>query len=235
MAMKSVRKSLRPANDFHSHALQKMSRVALPRLYWDMRRIACACMLAVFSFILCLGIFAAWHDITPAPAAQIAVPQVAVKVAPYDIRIDANSLAPPDEVAQLADALPPHVIITKHNTQSIHTDMNIVVQSERTTRHTPEQAASNLAALAHNAIDQNDLDQAIRFQRRAVDAAPDNMRYVLALAVMLDHAGDAGAAALYQQVVDAYDAQNHTAPSASKIGGIRQRLFYLNNQTMAQK
>lgn len=92
-----------------------------------------------------------------------------------------------------------------------------------------EEQAEIQASTARKYFRLGKIKQAILFQRRAVELAPLDMTYRLALAIMHDHASDKkGAALLYRQVVKAYENQDDTLPPDVDIKAVRARLDYLS-------
>jgi hypothetical protein len=230
--MTAVKKRRRPANDQHSHATQRMSYVVLPRPYWRGQRIAVVAVLAVFGVIL--GIVLAANmpilkDKTPVVAAETETRSLKT-AEPFDITISASELAPPDDVARLAAQIPVHVLITKPSLRqkALPPVLEVTVEEDSDGADDAADRAVRQAAVAQSFMRQNDVKQALPFQHRAAELAPDNMLYRLDLAIMHDKVADfKGAATLYRQVVQAYDNHDATLPSKLGIDDIRSRLEYL--------
>lgn len=91
-----------------------------------------------------------------------------------------------------------------------------------------ETSADAQAAVARRLVSQGQIEQAVRYQRRAVELEPHNMFYRLGLAILHDRLADKrGAAILYKQIVYAYDIHDKTLPVDVDIESIRRRLAYL--------
>lgn len=94
--------------------------------------------------------------------------------------------------------------------------------------------AEDEAATAQWYLRQNDIEEAIQTQRRAVQILPSHMGYKLKLAIMLDRDAQAAeAAALYRDVLAAAEKGDKTLPANLDIAEIRHRAEYLG--VMARK
>ncbi len=90
--------------------------------------------------------------------------------------------------------------------------------------------AEQQAELARESMVSGDVKQAMVYQHRAVELNPNNMLYRLNLGVMHDRVADkAGAATLYQQVIDAYENNDKSLPKIN-VEDVRSRLDYISNE-----
>lgn len=233
--MTAIKKRRYPANDPRPLKAQRMSYVSLPRPYWTGQRVVILAVLAIFVLILGIVIAANFPPSHVTPPVAV----VAKQAEPFDIRLGASELAPPDAAALLAQKLPPHVLISKStmHQNALPPVLEVTVEGdgvEGADAGDNAIRAAHQAVAAQNLMRQNDVRQALQFQHRAVELAPDNMLYRRDLAIMHDRVGDkGGAATLYRQVVQAYDAHDKTLPLDLGIDDIRHRLDYLTASSAA--
>jgi tetratricopeptide (TPR) repeat protein len=235
--MSAVKKRHKPANDHYTYSSQRMPYVALPRPYWNRQRMGVVALLASFVLLLCLAVAAnmqvAPAEKMPIAAQKISAPKATQAVEPYDITINASELAPSENengLATGAEAIPVIVIRPQGDARqhALPPVLEISVDEDEAEQVSPQRQAELKASAARVLARQGDVTQALRLQHRAVELAPSNMLYRLDLAILYDRAGERdGAVALYQQVVQAYDAQDTSLPHSLGIEDIRRRLGYL--------
>ena len=105
-------------------------------------------------------------------------------VEPYDIVLGDSEQLSPDKRAQRS--------VSERKKAKKPPAFEVSVESDNAAADAEKKSqAEDDAATAQRFLRQDDTEQAIQFQRRAVDAEPSNKLYRLRLAIMLDHASDA--------------------------------------------
>lgn len=193
-----------------------------------------AALLAVFTVFLGLTIIGSMSNgpaekrPVVAQTTNVPTPKSAPKQEePFDITINASELQPQEN---LADKIPVIVITPQKDARQhpLPPVLEVSVDEDQPENASGTGQAAIQASTARTFAQQGDLKQALRLQHRAVELEPDNMLYRLDLAILYDRVGEKdGAVTLYQQVVQAYDAQDASLPHTLGIDDIRHRLDYL--------
>ena len=148
--------------------------------------------------------------------------QAIKQVEPFDIKLTLPE-PPPEYVAEATkNSFSPQESVSPKTAFSMEVTFEAAPQQENT-----QGDAVGQAQLAQQALRQGKLKEALLFQHRAAELAPENTFYRLDLAILYDRLGDTqSASVLYQQVILAYEAHDPKLSSVN-IKEIQQRMDYL--------